>query len=142
MERYVFASHGSLATGMKSAVEMIAGKNESLQSYDLEHYASPDEILSSLSGYMDSLQEDEFVIFTDLFGGSVNTKLMSLAARSNAILVSGMSLGLVLAVILGDKSVGMMERISKARTDSVDLIRVFDKTAITEMMAQEAGDDL
>lgn len=88
----VLASHGSLASGMKSAVEMILGETDFITCYDLEEYKMPSTIFEILKN------EKEKIIVTDIFGGSVNNSLLKLT--ENNLLISGMNLGLVLELCL------------------------------------------
>lgn len=102
MRKYLIASHSTLAGGMLSAFELIAGKAENV--YVLEAYCginkSPEddirEIVSSLNA------DDEMVVFTDLIGGSVTNQLVNIALRKNVYVISGMNLPLILEIILAD----------------------------------------
>lgn len=84
----ILASHGCLASGMKSAVEMILGKADYMRCYDLKTYKMPSAILDELRGTKHN------IIITDLLGGSINNALMEL--MEDNILITGMNLGLVL----------------------------------------------
>ena len=45
MRKVILTSHGHLAEGMQSAVNMILGCQADLEVYDLDHYDEPDMIL-------------------------------------------------------------------------------------------------
>ena len=48
MKKLILASHGSLARGMKSALNMIAGENNQVKDFNLDNYDSPEEIEKEL----------------------------------------------------------------------------------------------
>ena len=48
MRKYIIASHGGLATGMKSAVEMIIGTCGNIECYDLNTYSTPQKIYDAI----------------------------------------------------------------------------------------------
>lgn len=101
----ILASHGQLATGMKSAVEMILGEADFISCYDLCSYKTPVAIFNELKDVKDK------VIITDIFGGSVNNVLLELMEHN--ILISGMNLGLVLEVCLHRNNSDLYESIEE-----------------------------
>ena len=114
MRRYYIASHGKLASGMVSAVEMITGSNKGLTSFDLADYIVPDAIYNIMYKEIPEHPNDEFIIFTDLLGGSVHNSLLCLCSNKNVYLISGMNLGMILEVILNDNHLSTSEIIDKA----------------------------
>ena len=48
MRKMILTSHGHLAEGMQSAVNMILGCQADLEVYDLDHYEEPDMILEQV----------------------------------------------------------------------------------------------
>ena len=59
MRRYYIASHGKLASGMVSAVEMITGSSKGLVSYDLSEYKLPDAIYDVMYKEINEKPNDE-----------------------------------------------------------------------------------
>ena len=114
MRRYYIASHGKLASGMVSAVEMITGSSKGLVSYDLSEYKLPDAIYDVMYKEINENPNDEYIIFTDLLGGSVHNSLLCLCNNKDAYLISGMNLGMILEVILNDNCCDISELIDKS----------------------------
>ena len=104
MRHILLASHADFAKGMLSAVELIAGVQPHLKVYSAYTQASDvhfkDQILNDLN-QIDP--EDEVILVTDLFGGSVNNELLDLTHRPKTYLVTGMNLLLGLSLILAPK---------------------------------------
>lgn len=72
---YIFASHGTLASGVLNSVELILGKRSNV--WTLCAYVEEDV---DLSQQVDTLiaripPEDEIIALTDIFAGSVITSL-------------------------------------------------------------------
>lgn len=143
-ERFILTSHGSLAAGMKSAIEMICGDDDRIESYDLDSYLEPSRILEAVEEEVTRQPENQFYIFTDLLGGSVHNCLLPLAMHENALLISGMHLGLVLSVMLDQENAAMIEKAEKAIRASVPFIQAFNRDLIleqTERTEKEENND-
>ena len=102
MRRIVLVSHGELAQGMMSSLEMIAGKQPHVTAMSAYMQDSPDITKTLLSMASELGEGDEMVIVTDLLGGSVNNEASQLRTIPNTFVVSGMNLGLVLSLALSD----------------------------------------
>lgn len=72
MRKVILMSHGNLAEGILQSLEMIAGKQP--QMLAISAYLTPEENLEeSIQTLLETTPaDDELIIVTDLFGGSVN----------------------------------------------------------------------
>lgn len=103
MRHYVLVSHAWLSKGLASAAELIIGKRENLKYYCAYIEEEQEHFKDTLLRDLDTLPpEDEVVVMTDMFGGSVNNELMELIHRENTHLVTGVNLALVIGIVLGD----------------------------------------
>jgi fructoselysine and glucoselysine-specific PTS system IIA component len=137
MRKFLIVSHGAFAGGIKSALELITGPAPGvvvLQAYVDENKPVEEEI-------MEILKEDaEWVVFTDLLGGSVTNQVVRAMAEGGAAggdaagrsvhIVAGVNLPLVIEVVMADTAtpVGevLAEAIGRAREQLVyvnDLIK-------------------
>ena len=100
MRRVLVASHGYLANGIKSSMELLIGSKENV-SY-INAYVGEEDILCSIEAFMESVScDDEAVVFTDLYGGSVNQKvIMNLPVDKKVFLITGFNLPVVLELLL------------------------------------------
>ena len=142
MEHYILASHGSLAYGMKRAVEMICGNECALVSYDLDHYDTPEEIYEIIDGQISSEPRDEYIIFTDLLGGSVHNCLLRLGRYDNTVIIAGMHLGLVLGMMGGEKEGSLQQRADEAIRMTTPMITAFAKKKIQENLTYGEEEEL
>lgn len=114
VRKFVFASHGNLAPGMKNSVEMILGECKNLiclcayVDNELSIKQQMDKILGGLA------EEDELIIVTDLLGGSVNNELFPYIRDSRIHLVTGLNLALAIHLLLGDKKTDTREVIRQS----------------------------
>lgn len=112
--KFLIATHGTLAAGTKSSLEIITGPAENLfliQAYVEENKSLEDEIHAVLDQLA---EEDELIVFSDLLGGSVTNQLLQCALRPNVHLISGFNLALVLEIILSIPETPVEEVITEA----------------------------
>lgn len=137
MERYMFASHGSLAHGFCSALEMIAGTGEPVTCYDLDEYQTPQELYAAAEQQVRENPGDTFVVFTDLMGGSVHNQLLCLCRYENVVVISGAHLGLILEMILNKSGGTAIWRARRAVESTLPMIRAFSRETIAEEREKE-----
>lgn len=97
--KLILASHGTLAKGMQSTLEMIAGKLDNLQAYEAYTENSGDEFIAEIKKSVEASKDETFVIVTDVLGGSVNNEMTQLlATHDNVYLISGMNFPLLVTL--------------------------------------------
>ena len=111
MVRFLVATHGTLADGFKSTMSILMGKEiaekiETINAYCNENESSPKQLIEN---YIDSVGNDQLIIFTDVMFGSVNQFVMPYVNRSNIFVLTGVNFPLMLEVIskysFGEESV-------------------------------------
>lgn len=99
MRKYIIASHGRFAEGIYESVAMIIGKQDNVQI--LNCYTNGADAKLLIENAMSSISdEDEAVVVTDIFGGSVNNEFMKYLGRPNFHLIAGMNLPLLIQLFL------------------------------------------
>ena len=82
MNKILLASHGYLAQGMKSSLEILMGANDRIEC--LCAYVDDDtrDVAALIDAWMESKDPaDSWFVVTDIFGGSVNNEIHSEADR-------------------------------------------------------------
>lgn len=104
MRKILVATHGYLADGIKSSIKILTGKEDCITC--INAYVDQRDYTPDIQAFMDAVgKEDEAVIFTDLQGGSVNQKVVTMRPEERGIyLVTGFNLTTVLGVVLSDGS--------------------------------------
>lgn len=97
--RLLLGSHGHLASGMTTAIEILAGPQPHLTILDA--YVDQRNIDEELKAYFASVPSEETVVMlSDLYGGSVNQKMYLYLERPHTYLIAGVNLALVLELCM------------------------------------------
>ena len=122
MQRLVLASHGYLAEGMKNSAQIIVGKAAKI--YTICAYGKEGITLESqINELFDSFPEDdEMIVVTDIFGGSVNNEFMQRLQNRRFWLVSGMNLPLVIQLAMAEDGGCISESIKEALETGREMI--------------------
>ena len=97
--RLLLGSHGHLASGMATAIEILAGPQPHLTILDA--YVDQRDIDEELKAYFASVPSEETVaMLSDLYGGSVNQKMYLYLERPHTYLIAGVNLALVLELCM------------------------------------------
>jgi fructoselysine and glucoselysine-specific PTS system IIA component len=102
MRKYLIATHGTFAAGIRSSLNIIIGEMDNvflIQAYTDENKSIEEEVDNVLRNVND---EDELIVFTDLMGGSVTNQILQYAQKTNVHIVSGFNLPLLLDILLAD----------------------------------------
>ncbi len=103
MFRIFLASHAHLASGMKSSIALFAHADGKLTTYDAYVDDAEGGLRAALDEFLDSLEEDEdALLLSDLFGGSVNNTMAEYTLRPHTRLVAGVNLALLLELMALD----------------------------------------
>lgn len=115
MRYFYVVSHAHFASGIVSSVEMILGQQPNLSAYCAYVDDLGDQFLSVLTKQLDTRgPEDEIVILTDLFGGSVNNEILTLMRTHRVHIITGMNLMLVMSLVMGDENQPLEELIEES----------------------------
>lgn len=106
MRKYIIASHGYLAKGILSSLELIAGEMNNI--YTISAYVEDNDTGDSLKEavrIIEDNQNSEIIILTDLLGGSVNTELIPLKDIYDSVhIISGVNLVSLLVLLTADEN--------------------------------------
>lgn len=101
MKRFIVASHGELAKGIQSTIELFAGHElpiTYITAYTKADSDLDDQLKKALAPVTPA---DQVIIFTDLMGGSVNQKLtLAAAPYKNIFIIAGFNLPVILEAVL------------------------------------------
>jgi fructoselysine/glucoselysine PTS system EIIA component len=122
MRKFLIATHGSFAAGIKSSLEMIIGSTENV--YVIQAYTEGNkDIADELDEVMQKVSDDdELIIFTDLAGGSITNQVLQTALKKNVFIIAGINLPLLLDIVLSDPEVPVNEVIETGISNARDQI--------------------
>lgn len=138
MERkLILASHGNFASGILSSLELICGKNDKITTIDT--YMTADYNLSEeIKVLMDVNKENELIVVTDIFGGSINNEFLNYIHTQNFYLVAGMNLPLLIELMTQlEFADSIPEMIKQALGNSTPTIQFCNETIQNETEEEE-----
>lgn len=105
MKKILIATHGHLASGIQSSIGILTGNKESVQAVDA--YVDDSDYTEKIQAFLDSVEpDDEAVIFTDIYGGSVFQKVALLHPEKYGVIrVTGVNLPAVIQVLLSSEPI-------------------------------------
>lgn len=119
MTKYLVATHGELARGFVDTLQMIVGSDAEIGFFCMPKSKSGDDVEFEIRELLSDCGEHEYVVFADLFGGSVSNVFTTLLMEGKKFhLVAGVNLPLLIAVLLSaeeDPRKAIEEAIAEAR---------------------------
>ena len=88
MRKILLASHGYLAKGMKQTLELILGKQSSVEIL-CGYTPECENVRDAIREIVENAGEEELIILTDVFGGSINNECMRYLGRQKYHLIAG-----------------------------------------------------
>ena len=113
MRKFFISTHGSMASGIKSSLEILLGKADNVTIFDA--YLDERSVASEVEKFLKTIDpDDQAILLSDLYGGSVNQVLYQYLNWPNVLLVTGINLALVLELVAASE-----QMISSAELDQL-----------------------
>jgi mannose/fructose-specific phosphotransferase system component IIA len=127
MRKFLIATHGQFARGIKSSLEIIIGQTENL--FLIEAYVEGNKgIESEMEGILENIgEQDELIVFTDLLGGSITNQVLRSTQGRNVHVVSGFNLALLIEVIMAGADTAAPELIESAIANAKEQMAYVNK---------------
>ena len=147
MIRFLIASHGYLADGLKSTLEIIVGKEIAERVSTINAFV--DEQSGDAKGNIERFikeipSTDKLIIFSDIMHGSVNQCLMSYVDDERIFLITGVNFPLLCEVVaeysFSDESEVKKEDLQNAVEKAKEELN-FVNNFITTVSSDENEDD-
>lgn len=97
--KFVIATHGMFADGIRESIKLIAGEFKNLKS--LSCYTREDfNLKEEINKILNEGKDEEIIVVTDIFGGSVNNAFLErIPENKNLYVISGLNLPLMLELL-------------------------------------------
>ncbi|ELC8394395.1 PTS sugar transporter subunit IIA [Clostridium perfringens] len=132
-KKILIASHGKLAEGIQSSLNILADKGDDVEV--INAYITDEDYTPQIVNFIESIGENEQgIIFTDLFGGSVNQKVVTqvaIAKKENIFIISNANLAIVLSILFSAEDELTEESIKNA----------IDEAQVTLVSTKLSSDD-
>ena len=110
----LIATHSVFADGIKNAMELVTGEQNSVSTL-CAYTNDMTEVETPIKEIIDALCDDEeLIVTTDIFGGSVNNEFMKYLSKSNIYLIAGVNLPLLFELIMNLESENTVQMIETA----------------------------
>lgn len=99
MRKFVLASHGYLAKGLKHTVELIMGEQSDI-SVLCGYTPECEDVKKAIARIAETDGEEELIVLTDVFGGSINNEFMHYLGEGKKYhLIAGMNVPIVIELL-------------------------------------------
>lgn len=114
MRKILIATHATYAQGIKTAAELILGPQPAITT--ICAYTEGVLLEKELEKYFTAcMPEDEVIVLTDIYGGSVNQACMKYMEKPGVHLLTGVNLALLLQIITMGEGEEFEEAVEEAR---------------------------
>ena len=97
---FILVSHGDLAKGMLASAQMIVGPQAQVAAFGLYPQEDVSTLRQQIVTYLQPLDANQIICFTDLFNGSPCNVVTSLMGQYNICHLTGMNLALILEAFM------------------------------------------
>ena len=87
--KLLIASHGTFAKGIKSALKIIVGNVDNITT--INAYVDECDFKKELDTFFEVNKDEEIIVCTDLFGGSVNQAIIQKLKEKDFNLITGVN---------------------------------------------------
>ena len=102
MVQFFLSSHGHLASGLKSSIGVLLGGCDRLTVFDA--YVDERALEDALNAFYQKVgRDDQVILLSDMYGGSVNSIMYTFLNRPNTTLIAGVNLALVIGLVIQDR---------------------------------------
>lgn len=121
MLKVFLSSHGHFASGIESSCGILLGGSENMTVFDA--YIDQSTVQEHLDAFFATVgPEDEVVLCSDLYGGSVNQVMYTYLDRPNTRLVAGVNMSFMMN-LLGEDAPLSDERLDEIIEESREYLR-------------------
>ena len=126
MLRVFLASHAHLASGMQSSLALFSASENRLRVHDAYVEGEDSTLQEDLDSFFSGVSsEDDVLLLSDLYGGSVNTVMAGYLNRPRTRLVAGVNLAFLIEVMAHtDLSEGQLEDIVLQAREALREVKV------------------
>lgn len=125
---YIFATHGTFAVGLLNSVELILGQQANLHmlcAYTGGHEDLTQQVDKLMSQFT---AQQELVVITDIFAGSVNNEFIRYLHRPDFHLIAGLNLPFVIEMLISNPTNNTEKLISEALNSAKENIQYCNQT--------------
>ncbi len=110
----IICTHGSTGVEMLNSVRMITGIEDGLEAIEFKDDYSPEDVLDSYNKAIKNLNRDNYIILTDIKGGTpFNCAARIAMQNNNCNVLTGVNIPMIISLVL-DSSNSIEETINNS----------------------------
>lgn len=100
MSKIFLSTHGKMASGMKSSIDILMGSSENLTVFDAYLAGVNTSVNEAVDRFLAACDPQETkLLISDMLGGSVNQVLAQYSQREDVFVITGITLSLLLELM-------------------------------------------
>ncbi|MGX2946487.1 PTS sugar transporter subunit IIA [Enterococcus alishanensis] len=134
MRNILIATHSTFASGIQGSLNLLIGERSEITVIDA--YVDDTDYTEKIDDFFEKYNDqDEYIVFTDLYGGSVNQKMVNYKNKYDFHLITGFNLPILLEIILAGETLtsSMVEELVEKCRQELSLVHID--------MTEDAEDD-
>ncbi|MDB4921754.1 hypothetical protein [Mucilaginibacter sp.] len=137
IRKFLIATHGTFAAGVKSSLDLIIGAIENV--FLIQAYINADiAVDTQINEVLDQVSDtDELVVFCDILGGSITNQILQHALKPNVHVISGFNLPLLIEVLMSDTDTPVEEVIASALNNAKEQMTYVNKLLTAQKEDQD-----
>ena len=119
------STHGTMASGMKSAIEILLGTTDGLEVFDA--YVNEESVDAHIQDFLNKYGRDELkLLISDVYGGSVCQVMVNYINYENTLIITGVNLAMLFSLMTQKDTELSIGDIKNIVIESKELTRVID----------------
>ncbi|MBV7390460.1 PTS sugar transporter subunit IIA [Enterococcus sp. ALS3] len=125
MRNILIATHSTFASGIQGSLNLLIGERSEITVIDA--YVDDTDYTEKIDDFFEKYNDqDEYIVFTDLYGGSVNQKMVNYKNKYDFQLITGFNLPILLEIILAGETLNssMVEELVEKCRQELSLVHI------------------
>lgn len=119
------STHGNMASGMKSALEILLGNTDGLEVFDA--YVNEETVDDHIQTFLNKAGRDELkLLISDVYGGSIFQVMVNYINYDNTLVITGVNLGMLLSLMVQKDNILSITEIKGIVNESKELTRLIE----------------
>lgn len=136
----IVSGHGNFASGLSSAIELIAGKQDNFVVVDFNKSYSSNDLKIKIKDAIDDMEVDGYVFFTDISGGTPFKTCVELSIEiGNSEVIAGTNLPMLMEILFDRFSCSAKDIMKRSIELGKDNIKHFEMSYKKENTDIEDG---
>lgn len=136
----IIAGHGEFAKGINSVIELVAGKQELVETVDFLESHSTGDLKNNIKNAISNMNAEGTLVFTDIPGGSPFKMAVELSMENEGIeVIAGTNVPMIMEILFDRENVDLVELKNRAMETGKKQIVTFEMKKKEEENIDEDG---